>query len=58
MDKTKCISSDYGFTKLIRQGDTPNKETPIYIPYIPCRHRLSSYNSSCPQSNRTRVCLE
>jgi len=58
MGKTSCTSSDYGFTRLIRQGDNPNKETLIYRQHIPYRHRLSSYNLSCPQSNRTRVCLE
>ena len=55
MDKTSCISSDYGFMGLIRRGDNPNKETLIYIPHISCRHRLSLYNLSCPQGNRTRV---
>jgi len=56
MDKTSCISSDYGFTGLIRQGDNSNKETLIYIPHISCRHRLSLYNLSCSKSNRTIVC--
>jgi len=56
MDKTSFISSYYGFMGLIHQGDNPNKETLIYIPHIPCRLHLSSYNLSCPQSNRTRVC--
>jgi len=42
MDKTSCTSSDYGFTRSIRQGDNPNKETLIYIPHITCRHHLGS----------------
>jgi len=58
MDKTSCINSVYGFTELIRRGDNPNKKTLIYIPHIRCHHHLSSYNLSCPQGNRTRVCLE
>jgi len=58
MDKTSCISSEYGFTGSIRQGDNLNKETLIYIPHISCWHHLSSYNLICPQINRTRVWLE
>jgi len=42
MDKTSCTSLDYGFTRLIRQGDNPNKKTIIYIPHIPCHHHLGS----------------
>ena len=53
MDKTSCTISDYGFTGLIRQGDNPNKETLIYIPHISCRHHLSLYNLSYPQSNQS-----
>jgi len=58
MDKTSCISSDYRYTGLTRQGNNPNKETLIYIPHIRCHYPLSSSNLSCPQGNRTRVCLE
>jgi len=58
MDKTSCTSSDYGFTGQIRQGDNPNKETLIYMPYISCRHRLSLYILSCIKNNRTIVYLE
>ena len=57
MDKTSCISSDYEFTGLIRQGDNPNKETLIYIPHTSCRHRLNLYNLSYPKGNRTIVYL-
>jgi len=46
VDKTSCIGLDFGFMRLIRQGDNPNKETLIYIPYTPCHYNLSSYNLS------------
>jgi len=65
---TKHAINKYGQFKLyklglwihgvIRQGDNPNKETLIYIPHIRCHHHLNLYNLSCPQGNRTRVCLE
>ena len=58
MDKTCCINLDYGFMGLIRGGDNPNKETLIYIPHIRCHHHLNSYNLSCHQGDRTRVCLK
>ena len=55
--KTSCMSSNYRFMRLICREDNPNKETLIYIPYTPCHHHLNSYNLSCPQINRTRVCI-
>ena len=47
VDKTSCIGLDFGFKRLIRRGDNPNKKTLIYILYTPCHHNLSSYNLSC-----------
>ena len=54
MDKATYTSLDYGFMRLIRRGDNPNKETLIYIPYISYHHDLSSYNLSCLHNNRIR----
>ena len=51
IDKTSCISLDFGLIRLVRRGDNPNKKTRMYIPYTPCLNNLSSYNSSCPQSD-------
>ena len=47
--QNKLYNPVYGFMSLVRRGDNPNKETLIYIPYIPCRHNLSVYNPSYPK---------
>jgi len=51
--KTACTSLVYGFMKLVRWGDNPNKKTLIYIPYFSCRHCPSVYNPSCSQTSQT-----
>jgi len=51
VDITSCTSSDFVFMRLIRQGNNPNKETLMYIPYALYHHRLSVYNLSCIRIN-------
>jgi len=39
----------YGFTRLVRRGDKPNKETHIDMPYISCYYCPSRHNLIFPK---------
>ena len=43
------MSLAYGFMKLVRRGNNPEKETLIDIPYILWSHLPSKYNPSYPR---------
>jgi len=44
--KTNCINSISDSMRLVRQGDNPNKETLLHIPYASHHHQLGIYNQS------------
>jgi len=50
--KTSCVSLVYRFTRLVRQGDNPNKESLIDIIYISCHHCSSRHNPGCRQTSQ------
>ena len=44
--KTNCINSNSESMRLERQGNNPNKETFMYIPYASLLHQLGVYNQN------------
>jgi len=50
--KISRTSSVYGFIRLVRQKNNPNKKTLIYIPYASCHRNMSSYNPNCKITRR------
>jgi len=47
VDKTCCISLDFGFLRLIGRENNSKKKTLIYIPYTLLHYELNIYNQNC-----------